>query len=157
MGHASFCLGAANQVQSVLGGGPTAWSKYGPSCGVPWPGLQALLVFIGSSRADMDEAADAAAACGYEHVAILQGSLAAFAEPMNDQVGAVVGHQSSAFDLAEQLLAYSVPAQPTGILDAAGPARGCSEGCVGNSSAKSTHCICSRTPPAEASGCSQKR
>ena len=41
----------------------------------------------------MEKAADAAAACGYEHVAVLQGSLPEVAEFMNDQVGAIVRHQ----------------------------------------------------------------
>ena len=73
-------------MQGVLGGGAASWTKYGPASGITWPSLQALLVFIGGNEAEMEEAADAAAACGYEHAAVLQGGLSDFAQQVDDQV-----------------------------------------------------------------------
>ncbi|KAK9828229.1 hypothetical protein WJX74_004567 [Apatococcus lobatus] len=102
----------AQQVLSVLVGGPISWSKYGPTSGTPWPNLQSLLVFMSGNEAEMEEAADAAAASGYEHVAVLQGSLSDFAQPVDNQSRPEVIHRDALTVLMQQQCTASSAAGP---------------------------------------------
>ena len=74
-------------MQTVLAGGSISWANHDPASGTPWPSHQHVLVFISELESEMEEAADAAVACGYEHVAVLQGSLSAFEEAVRSQAG----------------------------------------------------------------------
>ena len=77
---------AAKQVQAVLGGGMTAWMSHSSASQHPMPSPHHFIVFISGNEAEMEEAANAAAACAFEHVAVLQGSLSHFDEAVNAQV-----------------------------------------------------------------------
>ncbi|KAK9868177.1 hypothetical protein WJX84_012133 [Apatococcus fuscideae] len=84
------CLSAAvrlpaKQVQAVLGGGMTAWMSHSSASQHPMPSPHHFIVFISGNEAEMEEAANAAAACAFEHVAVLQGSLSHFDEAVNAQ------------------------------------------------------------------------
>ena len=68
---------AVKQVQTVLGGGSSSWTQYVNSAsGSTAPSHHHLLVFISAVPSEMEEAANIAALCGYDHVAVLQGDIA---------------------------------------------------------------------------------
>ena len=79
-------LCAVKQVQIVLGGGSSCWTKYVNSAsGSTAPSHHHLLVFISEVPSEMEEAANAAALCGYDHVAVLQGNVAQIEEAAQTQ------------------------------------------------------------------------